>query len=280
MHMMAIVLAKIAELCLEKDKQYELAALVYGRLLLGRTVKTHKRGDWWVRMAVDLKHLRLRRDSLKLINVSLFDTQWVKTGPKNQLLKMKQTLEKTLKPISKPVKQPKAKKTPKKRKRSAADVSTEAVAEEEEPLDMEQIERDLLAALEPVEEEKSQASIKTEHEPIKENFRKVCLSCIRVDSAPPRMILDANGNYVPERIVASAMYFDPHNNEYFDVENLALRYYSNHEHLNGMHCENSLGKQFFGLLMWEIVFYDKVPYVFQSPFQALPLDFGTKDFYL
>lgn len=76
------------------------------------------------------------------------------------------------------------------------------------------------------------------------------------------------------------MYFDPAKNEYFDVENLALRYYSTHEKLNGMHCENSLGKQFFGLMMWDVVFYDKVPYVFQSPFQAVPLDFGTKDFYL
>lgn len=76
------------------------------------------------------------------------------------------------------------------------------------------------------------------------------------------MVLDSQGNYVPERIVQSAMYFDPNNNEYFDVENLALRYYSNHERLNGMHCENSLGKQFFGLLMWEVVFHEKVPYVF------------------
>jgi hypothetical protein len=38
------------------------------------------------------------------------------------------------------------------------------------------------------------------------------------------------------------MYFNPNENEYFDVENLALRYYSLHEGLNGMHCENSLGK--------------------------------------
>ena len=30
-------------------------------------------------------------------------------------------------------------------------------------------------------------------------------------------------------------------NEFYDVENLALRFYSLHEGLNGMHCENSLG---------------------------------------
>jgi Fanconi-associated nuclease 1 len=76
------------------------------------------------------------------------------------------------------------------------------------------------------------------------------------------------------------MYLNPHTNEYFDVENLALRYYCLHEKLNGMHCENALGKTFFGLLMWDVVFDDRIPYVFQSPYQSHPLDFGTKYFYL
>lgn len=76
------------------------------------------------------------------------------------------------------------------------------------------------------------------------------------------------------------MYFNPYKNEYFDVENLALRYYSLHENLNGMHCENAFGKYLFGILFWDIVFESEIPYVWQTPFQAVPLDFGTKDFYL
>lgn len=76
------------------------------------------------------------------------------------------------------------------------------------------------------------------------------------------------------------MYVNPENQEYFDVENLALRYYAKHENMNGMHCENSLGTTIFGLLMWNVIFDDTVPYVFQSPFQSQPLDFGTKYFYL
>ena len=75
-------------------------------------------------------------------------------------------------------------------------------------------------------------------------------------------------------------YLNPYKNEFYDVENLALRYYALHEDLNGMHCENSLGIAFFGVLMWNEIFYDKVPYVFQTPYQAVPLDFGTRDFYL
>ena len=76
------------------------------------------------------------------------------------------------------------------------------------------------------------------------------------------------------------MYVNPYRNELFDVENLALRYYSLHEGLNGMHCENAFGKMLFGLLFWEVIFESKVPYVWQTPYQATPLDFGTKDFYL
>ena len=76
------------------------------------------------------------------------------------------------------------------------------------------------------------------------------------------------------------MYFNPYRNEYFDVENLALRYYALHEGLSGMHCENGFGIMIFGILCWEIIYDSEIPYVFQTPFQVSPLDFGTKDFYL
>jgi len=76
------------------------------------------------------------------------------------------------------------------------------------------------------------------------------------------------------------MYLNPFRAEYFDVENVALRYYSLHENLNGMHCENAFGKTLFGLLFWEVIFDDSIPYVWQTAFQAAPLDFGTKDFYI
>jgi len=76
------------------------------------------------------------------------------------------------------------------------------------------------------------------------------------------------------------MYVNQFKNEHFDVENLALRYYALHKNLNGMHCENAFGKTLNGLLFWDIIFESSVPFVFQTPFQAVPLDFGTKDFYL
>ena len=58
-----------------------------------RSVKAVKRGKWWVRLTVDLKHLKLKKDCLKVATVALRDERWVKTGPKNQLLKTKAGLE-------------------------------------------------------------------------------------------------------------------------------------------------------------------------------------------
>ena len=58
------------------------------------------------------------------------------------------------------------------------------------------------------------------------------------------------------------IYHNPYKNEFYDVENLALRFYSLHQGLNGMHCENTFGLCLFGILFWNEIFYDKIPYVF------------------
>ena len=57
------------------------------------------------------------------------------------------------------------------------------------------------------------------------------------------------------------MYLNPFKNEFFDVENLALRYYSLHENLNGTHSENSLGKTLFGLFFWDIIYKQDIAFV-------------------
>jgi len=63
------------------------------------------------------------------------------------------------------------------------------------------------------------------------------------------------------------------------VENLALKYYGNHEKWNGLHVENSLVKHLFGVMMWDEIYYDNVEQVFQTPYQFGPLDFYEPDFY-
>jgi hypothetical protein len=38
-------------------------------------------------------------------------------------------------------------------------------------------------------------------------------------------------------------------------------------------------KFYYGVLMWDEIFFDKLPYVFQTPYQFGPLDFNEPEFY-
>lgn len=74
---------------MEKDKNYEISCLIYAKLLLSRDVKTPKRAKWWYRLAIDLRHLKMTKESLKIVESGLLDLRWVKAGDRNTLLKMK-----------------------------------------------------------------------------------------------------------------------------------------------------------------------------------------------
>ena len=92
-----------------------------------------------------------------------------------------------------------------------------------------------------------------------ELYDHIYLTCKRADN-----ITVVNGEERPD--LSRPLYINQFRQEFFDVENLALRYYSLREGLNGMHCENTLGKYLLGVLMWPIIYHSKVPYVFQTPF--------------
>jgi len=63
-----------------------------------------------------------------------------------------------------------------------------------------------------------------------------------------------------------AVYTDSTSGQFFNVENLALKYYGNKENWNGMHSENNLAKFLFGVLLWDEIYHEEVPYVFQTPY--------------
>ena len=65
-----------------------------------------------------------------------------------------------------------------------------------------------------------------------------------------------------------------------NVEEYALNYYFKEEDLRGIHGENFVIPALYFLLLWEEIYDDEVPLVFQSKYQAFPLDFFEKDFYL
>ena len=64
------------------------------------------------------------------------------------------------------------------------------------------------------------------------------------------------------------------------VEEFALNYYLKEENLKGIHGENLIIPTLYVLLLWEEIFDDKTPLVFQSKYQSFPLDFFEKDFYI
>jgi hypothetical protein len=57
---------------LEKDRQYELACLILTKLLMNKA-KPEKRGKWWVRLCIDLKHLRMKKECLKVAEHALLE---------------------------------------------------------------------------------------------------------------------------------------------------------------------------------------------------------------
>lgn len=47
---------------------------------------------------MDLKHLKLVKESKRVVEIGLMDLKWVKTGPLNQLMKLRDQLNK-VKPV-------------------------------------------------------------------------------------------------------------------------------------------------------------------------------------
>ena len=64
------------------------------------------------------------------------------------------------------------------------------------------------------------------------------------------------------------------------VEEFALNYYLKQDNYRGVHGENFVIPALYFLLLWEEIYDDEVPLVFQSKYQAFPLDFFEKDFYI
>ena len=69
-------IAAIIKLCidyLERDRQYDVSCLLLSKLLMNVENKPEKRGDWWVRLCIDLKHLKMKKESLKVAEHALLE---------------------------------------------------------------------------------------------------------------------------------------------------------------------------------------------------------------
>jgi hypothetical protein len=76
--------------------------------------------------------------------------------------------------------------------------------------------------------------------------------------------------------------FVGYNDEVVRVEKLVLQHHAREENgaWKGVHTEGGIWLSLFGLLMWDQIFDDRVPHVFQTRFQPCPLDLFTDSFFL
>jgi hypothetical protein len=69
--------------------------------LLKTETKQEKRGKWWVRLCIDLKHLKLKKECLRVAEYALLECNWVQSGTKSSLFRIKEQLQNIKKPKSK-----------------------------------------------------------------------------------------------------------------------------------------------------------------------------------
>lgn len=70
-------------------------------------------------------------------------------------------------------------------------------------------------------------------------------------------------------------------NQLASVEAHAISYYVNElGYLNGIHGEGSSVVTIFGLLFWDVIYYDELPDAFHTKYQGFPLDLHFDEFYL
>jgi hypothetical protein len=72
--------------------------------------KPEKRGDWWVRLCIDLKHLRMKKECLRVAEHALLEQSWVKSGSKSALFRIKEQLSKFMQAQQTKTRQPRKKK--------------------------------------------------------------------------------------------------------------------------------------------------------------------------
>lgn len=71
-----------------------------------------------------------------------------------------------------------------------------------------------------------------------------------------------------------------HDVQYSSVEEFAVAHYKNFGFSKGLHSEGRIIVSLWALLFWDILYEVPIPDVFQSPFQVVPLDLNTNDFYV
>ena len=239
-HIAAEILHYLAETC-EKLKRYKLAAFIFSFLLLGSHLYK-KRGNWWHRLILIFNvHLKKKSLCVRLLNKTAEDI-FIKSG---NLVKIKKYFEMFQKEKEKYLTKISQQDIESKKKKSK-----KLILNEKSYLDELDINGDNIT--------------KINTEIYDENLFKEKVRKIQADSVVSK--------YSGRRLYSND------SNWLVTVEEYAISYYNKLSY-SGIHGENVILPALYNIFFWDVFFYDKIPFVFQSPYQNFPLDLFSSDFY-
>ena len=275
---------------LEKDRQYDLAVFLLLNLLMKR-VKKHKRAKWWYRLAIDLSHMGKTVEAFWIWYKALKDDKTIDNGKRNCIVLYQKVLRKSIfriynerdSKIEKLSKQLTLKNFKKRISKSTFEIQKQKILDSYFP-QLNLISKLDLDSLFVKEFRTSKERNNYKQKPLKilglkwefmeriteqkydfAHFKERYLKCPRAKTE--------NGEGM------GTIYRNQKTKEVYGVEELALTYYCKKEGYSGIHSENGFGITLFGLFMWDQIFDNTIPSVFQSPHQFAPLDYGSNEFY-
>ncbi|CAI2364487.1 unnamed protein product [Moneuplotes crassus] len=335
---------------LEKGKRYDVCLIVMSQILLSDKLED-RRGYWWFRFIMNLKHLKWKQEAFDVCEIALKDPE-TRTANRNRILKIRLKAFEDLHKIKKP----KGKGRKRGRKLAgtgsinSSQASTKSGTKANKRTNKTQqkyknaerpdfIGDDILGDLDnDCDDEKEMDQYLNEIEKQRQDFSKLkskldkafkgerdgtdegselqsqssfMTDCSLLynndydDRDPSEILIEQerkktldllikssdvfyDKDYYSERHIRGRraytgqqlriVYMDSEGTEFVTVENLALKFYGK-QGWYGLHVENTLFKTFYGLLFWDQIYFEKVPYVYQTPYHFGPLDFGLREFY-
>ena len=333
--------------CLEKGKRYDVCLIVMSQLLVSEKLED-RRGYWWLRFTMNLKHLKWKQEAFDACEIALKDPE-VRTANRNRILKIRfkafEDLHKVKKPRGKGGRKrkiagtgginssqssdtsSKSKKSKRERKEESkywnanrpewAGDSILGDIDDDDTKELDSLFGNIDEDRKRFQKLKSKldSAFKDENDGTSERSDSNSQSSMTSSTSinfeeddcrdPAEILIEQEKEKTLRLLIKSSdifydkdfyserhirgkraytgqqlriVYMDQEGTEFLTVENLALKFYGQ-QGWYGLHVENTLFKAYYGLLFWEQIYFEKVDYVYQTPYQFGPLDFGYREFY-
>lgn len=287
---------------LEKERNYTRAVQVLRALLATSDVCLGKRGEWWLRLGFDLAHLNQLEEAIEAVADGTRDPhirpqQRLGLHAKLKILLRARQRKQNAKDLAAEyddvvpiVDEPTDTQLPVKEETDFVDCDTI----DEKPALSRQGSTDIVVTPKPSKKRKRRSSAgaptpkrqksdgsetsPTKDPPLPDGVESFSVRepRVRVIQAHPLTRGSAAGPSF-----GKSLFIGFEADSEVGVEELGLQFYRLKENFTeGSHCEGGPLAVLFGLFLWDIMFDASIPFVFQTPVQDAPLDFGTEDFYV